>query len=168
MVPQFLVLVCNIINLRPSGRFCTNRVTHICLSFVDQKIELTTTYNMIKPHMNFLLYKVGFPAVCLTPKDIYMFDCDPHDFVQHQNSLFDNFYNPHITAITLITYLVKHRGKDVTQGLLEILMDIMSHYAFCCWFFSSNAPYLRINFPRTCRVLWLHLSTQTSTVRWAS
>ena len=34
-----------------------------------------------------------------------------------------------MTAITLITDQVKHHGKDVTQGLLGFLMEIMSRYA---------------------------------------
>ena len=84
---------------------------------------------MLKPHMNFLLYKVGLPTVCLTPEYIDMFYCDPHEFMHHHNSPLPDFYKPWMTAITIITDLVKHHGKGFTQGLIGNLMDILSRYA---------------------------------------
>ena len=84
---------------------------------------------MLKPHMNYLLYKVGSLNVCLTPKDIDQFDYDPHDFVRHHKSPLANFYNPQMTATTLVTDLVKNHWKDITQGLLGNLVEIMIRYA---------------------------------------
>jgi len=129
VAPQFLGPVCETLNLRPSGRFCTDRVVHLCLTFVDLAVELAPTYKMLKPHMDFLLYKVCFPTVCLTPEDTDLFECDPHEFVHRQNSPLADFYDPRMSAITLVTDLVKHRGKDITQGLLGFLTEILSRYA---------------------------------------
>ena len=81
---KFLGTVCDIINIRPSVWFCTDRDIHICLDFVELMIELSPTYKMIKPYMKFLLDKFGFPTICLTPEDIDMFECNPHEFVHHQ------------------------------------------------------------------------------------
>eukprot|EP00566_Odontella_aurita_P002311 CAMPEP_0113571984 /NCGR_PEP_ID=MMETSP0015_2-20120614/25852_1 /TAXON_ID=2838 /ORGANISM="Odontella" /LENGTH=1096 /DNA_ID=CAMNT_0000474985 /DNA_START=725 /DNA_END=4015 /DNA_ORIENTATION=+ /assembly_acc=CAM_ASM_000160 len=128
VAPQFLGPVCETLNLRPSGQFCTDRVVHLCLTFVDLAVELAPTYKMLKPHMDFLLYKVCFPTVCLTPDDVELFECDPHEFVHRQNSPLADFYDPRMSAITLVTDLVKHRGKDVTQGLLGFLTEILHRY----------------------------------------
>ena len=35
VAPRFLGPVCETLNLRPSGQFCTDRVVHLCLSYVD-------------------------------------------------------------------------------------------------------------------------------------
>ena len=69
---------------------------------------------MLNLHMNFLLLKVCFLTVSLTPEDRDMFEFDHHEFVHQQNSPLADFYGPQITAVTLITYLVKHHTKDVT------------------------------------------------------
>ena len=74
----------------------------------------------------------------LTPKDIDLFYCDPHDFVKHQNFPLVNFYNPRVTAVTLFNELVKHHSKDVNQGLIGYLTDILSLYACSAWFCSPN------------------------------
>ena len=114
---------------------------------------------MLRPHMNFLIYKICFPAVCLTPEGIALFDCDPHELVHYQNYLIYDFYDPRMTAITLITDLVKHCGKEVTQVLLGFLIYIMIHYVCSSCVFSLNISSLIRNLSRTYRGWWLHLYT---------
>jgi importin-7 len=129
VAPQFLGPVCETLNLRPAGQFCTDRVVHLCLTFVDLAVELASTYKMLKPHLNFLLYQVCFPTMCLNPEDIDCFDNDPVEFVHKQNSPLSDFYDPRMSAITLITDLVKHRGQDVTHNILGRMTEILQRYA---------------------------------------
>lgn len=129
VAPQFLGPVCETLNLRPSGRFCTDRVIHLCLTFVDLAVELASTYKMLKPHLDFLLYQVCFPTMCLNAEDIDCFENDPVEFVHKQNSPLADFYDPRMSAITLVTDLVKHRGQDVTQNLLGHMTGILHQYA---------------------------------------
>mmetsp|Transcript_4901 Transcript_4901/g.7219 ORF Transcript_4901/g.7219 Transcript_4901/m.7219 type:complete len:1062 (+) Transcript_4901:138-3323(+) len=129
VAPRFLMPVCETLNLRPSGQFCTDRVVHLCLSYVDLAVELVPTYKLLRPHLDFLLYQVCFPAICLTDSDVDAFENDPHEFVRKENSILSDYYDPRISAINLITDLVKHRGRDVTQKLLVFLNDCMQRYA---------------------------------------
>ena len=125
---QFLGPVCETLNLRPSGQFCTDRVVHLCLTYVDLAVELSSTYKLLKPHLDFLLYQVCFPTMCMTQEDIETFENDPHEFVHRQNSPLADFYDPRMSAITLVTDLVKHRGQDVTQNLLGRMTEILHRY----------------------------------------
>jgi hypothetical protein len=128
VAPQFLGPVCETLNLRATGQFCTERVVHLCLTFVDLAIELAPTYKMLKPHLDFLLYQVCFPTICLASEDIELFENDPHEFVHRQNSPLADFYDPRMSAITLITNIVKHRGKDVTPRMLAFLQENLQRY----------------------------------------
>jgi len=67
--------------------------------------------------------------MCLVEDDIDLFENDPHEFVQRQNSPLADFYDPRMSAITLVTDLVKHRGQDVTQNLLGRMTEILNRYA---------------------------------------
>jgi len=125
---QFLQPICETLNLRPSGQFCTDRVVHLCLTYVDLSVELAPTYKMLKPYRDFLLYKVCFPTMCLTPEDIAVFENDPHEFVHRQNSPLADFYDPRMSAITVVTDLVKHRGQDITVPLLGFMTEILHRY----------------------------------------
>ena len=84
---------------------------------------------MLKLHMQLLTHKDCLPTINLTPEDIDMFECDPHEFVHHINSPLTKFYNPWMSSMTLVTDLVKHCGKYTTQNLIGFLMEIMSFYA---------------------------------------
>ena len=129
VAPQFLGPVCETLNLRPSGQFCTDRVVHLSLTFVDLAVELASTYKLLKPHIDFLLYQVCFPTMCLQAADIECFENDPVEFVHKQNSPLADFYDPRMSAITLVTDLVKHRGQDVTHNLLGRMTAILHKYA---------------------------------------
>jgi len=128
VAPSFLGPVCETLNLRPSGQFCTDRVVHLCLNFVDLAVELAPTYKLLKPHMEFLLYKVCFPAMCLDSQDIDEFENDAHEFVRKQNCPLADFYDPRMSAITLVNSAVKYRGQDTMQPLLGFLTEILQRY----------------------------------------
>ena len=84
--PRFLQPVFEILNLRPSGQYCTDRVLHLCLSFLDLAVELAPTYKVLKSQLDFLLFKVCFPTCCLTAEYVELFETDPHEFVSRQVS----------------------------------------------------------------------------------
>ncbi len=128
VAPQFLGPICDTLNLRPAGLFCTDRVVHLCLTFLEVAIELAPTFKMLKPHQDFLLYKVCFPTICLSADDIEMFENDPHEFVHLQNSPMADFYDPRMSAITLLTNIVKHRGKYVVPTMLAFLQENLQRY----------------------------------------
>ena len=128
VAPQFLGPVCETLNIRPSGQFCTDRVVHLCLTFVTSAVELSATYKLLKPHLEFLLYQVCFPVLCLSPTDVECFENDPVEFVHKQNSPLADFYDPRLSAITLVKDLVKQRGQDVTQNLLARMTEILHRY----------------------------------------
>jgi importin-7 len=125
---QMLQPVCETLNLRPSGNFCTDRLVYLCLTYVDLAIDLAPTYKLLKPHLDFLLYKVCFPTMCLTQSDIDCFENEPHEFVHRQTSPLADFYDPRMAAINVVTDLVQHRGQDVTQPLLRFLTEILQRY----------------------------------------
>lgn len=129
VAPQFLGPVLETLNLRPKGEFCTDRVVHLCLSYADLAVELSSTYKIMKGHLDFILYKVCFPTLCLNEDDIDQFENDPHEFIHKQSSILADFYDPRMSAITLIQDLVKHRGKDVVGPLLAFLNDCLARYS---------------------------------------
>jgi importin-7 len=129
VAPQFLGPIFDILNLRPTNQFCTDRVLHLCLTFIDLAVELASTYKLIKPHLDFLLYNVCFPTMCLNESDIDCFNNDAIEFVHKQNSPLADFYDPRMSAITLITDLVKHRGQDVTRNILGRMTEILQRYS---------------------------------------
>lgn len=66
--------VMNTLALRARGEYCTNRVVHACLVFVGPATELSHTYKLLKPHLDFLLFQAVFPELCLSKSDVEVHD----------------------------------------------------------------------------------------------
>jgi len=129
VAPKLLDPVMNTLSLRPSGRFCTDRVVQLALCFLNSAIELSNTYKMIKPHLDFLLFQVVFPALCFKDEDLELFDTDPQEFIRKTNDPMEDYYDPKISAINLMIDLAKSRSKDVLPRLLGFLTEIFNAYA---------------------------------------
>jgi hypothetical protein len=100
----------------------------LCLTYVDLAVELKSTYKYIKPHLDFLLFTVCFPVLCLTEEDVDTFENDPHQYVHDQNSFLLEFLDKRNTALQLIENLVFHRKKAVADKLLEYLVNTLNSY----------------------------------------
>lgn len=60
----------NTLAMRPRGEYCTDRVVHACLVFVGPATELSHTFKLLKPHLDFLLFQAIFPELALSQSDI--------------------------------------------------------------------------------------------------
>ncbi|CAN0505504.1 unnamed protein product [Ectocarpus sp. 12 AP-2014] len=103
----------NTLAMRSRGEYCTDRVVHACLVFVGPATELSHTYKLLKPHLDFLLFQAVFPELCLSKKDIATFDADPHEFIHKNNDPSEDYLSPRVPAVNCIIDLAKYRGKDI-------------------------------------------------------
>jgi len=124
---RFLDPICETLALRSSGQFCSDRVVQLCLAYIETAVELSNTYKLLKPHLDFLLYQVCFPTMCLTEADVELFDSDPHEFIHRTNNPMLDYYEPRMAAITVMVSLVKNRGQP--DKLLEFLTGCLTRYA---------------------------------------
>jgi hypothetical protein len=45
-------------------------VHRLSLAYVASCVEMSVTYKVLKPHMDFIIFSVIFPTLCLSPEDI--------------------------------------------------------------------------------------------------
>ncbi|KAG5179075.1 armadillo-type protein [Tribonema minus] len=129
MAPRLLEKVMHLLALRPRGEYCTDRVVHCCITYVNSSIELSHTYKLLKPHLDFLLFQVVFPLLCLRDDDLDLFESDPHEFVHRANDPMQDFLDPKLPAINLILDMVKYRPKDSLHSLLTFITQVLNRYA---------------------------------------
>ena len=94
IAPLLLGPMMDSLALRARGAFCSDRVTHLALMYVTSAIELGPLYKLLAPHLDFLLFEVVFPLMCITPADIERFETDPHEFVRLANDPMEDFFDP--------------------------------------------------------------------------
>ena len=62
----FLSPIMNTLLKKSQGVFVSDTVHRMCLSYTATAIEMSPSYKAIKPHLDFLLFKVIFPTLCMT------------------------------------------------------------------------------------------------------
>ena len=67
---QLLAPVMNTLASKAKGRFLTDEVHRMCIGYVSSCVEMSPTYKVLKPHLDFIVTGIVFPTLCLTPEDI--------------------------------------------------------------------------------------------------
>ena len=92
----------NVLARKASGAYVTEEVHRQCLQFLCSAIELSPTYKLMKPHLEFILFTVIFPCLCLSETDIQLFNDDPTEFVRKINDPAEDWVDPRTAAINLL------------------------------------------------------------------
>lgn len=128
LAPELLPCVLETLALRKNGRFCPDRVVQLCLVFLQEAVDSSVAYKLLKPHLAFLLFEVVHPVLCLTPKDLALWAEDPHEFVRKTNDVFEDFLDPVYAAANLLADLCTKRGKDCLTNVLTFYTGILNAY----------------------------------------
>jgi hypothetical protein len=52
------------------------------LTYMASCVEMSATYKTLKPHLDFVLFEVIFPTLCLSPEEAKLFTDDPVEFIR--------------------------------------------------------------------------------------
>ncbi|OQR88296.1 hypothetical protein ACHHYP_06979 [Achlya hypogyna] len=126
--PTMLAGVLETLALRKNRQFCTDRVYHLCLTYLNEAVKSSIAFKQLKPHLHFLLFEVVHPTLCLTPADLKLWSEDPHEFVRKTNDFFEDYLSPVNAGRDLLNELCTLRGKDCFSNVLMFYNQILSAY----------------------------------------
>ena len=124
--PRFLPLILQLLALRASGKYCTDRVMQLCLHWLSGAIEPASTYRLVKPHLHFVLFQVIHPLLRLTRRDLELWAEDPHEFVRKSHDIFEDFFDPVTAASNLLCDLARKRGRDCLGDIITFYQQLLS------------------------------------------
>ena len=123
-----LAPVMNTLLKKSQGTFVTDIVHRMCLSYTASAIEMSPSYKAVKPHLEFLLFTVIFPTLCLKAEDIALFNDDPTEFVRKNNSPTEEWVDPRVAAINLLQMLARYRQKDTLPRFMPFVYSLLQDY----------------------------------------
>ncbi|EQC39584.1 hypothetical protein SDRG_03018 [Saprolegnia diclina VS20] len=125
IAPHLLVSVLETLALRPQGHFCPDRVVQLCLVYLQEAIISGASYQQLLPHLDFVLFKVLHPVMCLTPSDLAVYEADPQEYVRRTNDVMGEYLHPVYAAETLLSDLCTKRGKHCVSKVLGFYNHIL-------------------------------------------
>ncbi|CAK4072653.1 unnamed protein product [Aphanomyces euteiches] len=126
--PPMLATVMETLALRKQGQFCTDRVMQLSLTYINEAVKSSQAYKQLKPHLNFLIFDVIHPTLCLTPADLQLWAEDPHEFVRKTHDFMEGYLSPVNAAQEVLNGLCTLRGKDCLSQVLMFYNQILSTY----------------------------------------
>lgn len=60
----------NILIQKSEGAFVTDIVSRMCITYVGNSVEMSPTYKIVKPHLDFILFGVILPTMSLTDEEL--------------------------------------------------------------------------------------------------
>jgi hypothetical protein len=115
--------VFTVLDSKSSGHFVADDVYRNCITYASNCAEMSPSYKVLKPHLDFLLFQIVFPTLCMSPTDIELFQDDPQEFIQKRHNSYDEWLEPREAASTLLQTLTRYRQKDVIPRLLPFIQS---------------------------------------------
>jgi len=128
---QLLGPVMNQLAAKVNGKFVSKLVEKSCLSFLSCAVEMSPTYKAIKPHLDFVLLQVIFPAIGITDQDEINFAHDPQEFIRSVNetaSFGSDGEEVFVSAQLLLQNMCKMRKADCLPMVLQHVHNVVSEY----------------------------------------
>ncbi len=64
------------------GHYIAPRVTNLALQYITTGIALSSSWKVMKPHMQSLMANVVFPLCCFDDEDQELWDEDPQEYIR--------------------------------------------------------------------------------------
>lgn len=121
-----------VLEVKARGGYVTDIVHRSCISYLANCAEMSPTYKILKPHLEFMLFRVIFPTLCLSDEDVEIFENDPVEFIRKVHDPVGDWLSPSVAAINLLQMLGRYRQKDTLPLFLPFLQKLLMEY--------NNAP----------------------------
>lgn len=124
---RFLLVCMGILDAKAKGGFVTDRVLMLTYCFVNDAIELASTYKCVKPHLSFIIMNSILPTLAFSAKDKELWTEDPYEYVRKSVDPLDDYVNPRTAAINLLLDMARLR-KEPLEVLMPQLASILNQY----------------------------------------
>lgn len=126
--PQFLESHLKLLSVIQQGGYLPDRIINLLLQYVSTSISKSATYQLLKPHLDSVLFEIIFPLMCFNDTDHKLWHEDPHEYVRKGYDIIEDMYSPRTAAINFISELFRKRGKENLQKFLAFIVGVFQQY----------------------------------------
>jgi hypothetical protein len=96
---------------------------------VNNSIEMSPSYKMIKPHLEWLLCKVVFSSLLFTDEECDDFYNNSSEFVRKVVDPSEDWIDLRTAAINIIQMAARYREKDAMPLIMSLMHDSLTRLA---------------------------------------
>ncbi|XP_078434318.1 ARM repeat superfamily protein isoform X2 [Wolffia australiana] len=117
-----------LLNIIGSGGYLPDRVINLILQYLTSSLSRNSTYQLLLPRLDSLLFGIVFPLMCFNDNDLALWTEDPHEYVRKGYDIIEDLYSPRTAAMDFVSELVRKRGKGNLQKFIQFIVEIFRRY----------------------------------------
>mmetsp|Transcript_14565 Transcript_14565/g.24395 ORF Transcript_14565/g.24395 Transcript_14565/m.24395 type:complete len:1052 (+) Transcript_14565:145-3300(+) len=121
--------VLGVLKSMTKGAPVTDKMIQTCFQYVSSVINHAHLYQLVRPHLKFLLHEAVLGCLCLTPGDIRQWREDPAEYIRRESDLMEEYDDPRFTASEFLVELIRIRTKDALPLTMNTMTAIFKQYA---------------------------------------
>lgn len=106
---------------RQGQQWISNESLYYIVGFVEQCCVKKNTWEMVVPHLEFLISQVTFSVFRPSDETLEMFENEPEEYIHTILDQFEDSSSPENAVISFLFTLVEKRGQTTLQPLLEFI-----------------------------------------------
>ncbi|KAI3796270.1 hypothetical protein L1987_38937 [Smallanthus sonchifolius] len=118
----------NLLNAIRVGAYLPDRLTNLILQYLSNSLSKSTTYSLLQPRLDVILFEIIFPLMCFNDDDQKLWEEDPHEYVRKGYDIIEDLYSSRTAAMDFVTELVRKRGKENLQKFILFIVEIFKRY----------------------------------------
>ncbi|KAH0932520.1 hypothetical protein HID58_009637 [Brassica napus] len=118
----------NFLNTIRVGGYLPDRITNLLLQYLRNSISKKSTYDLLLPRLDVLLFEIVFPLMCFNDSDQKLWEEDPHEYVRKGYNIIEDLYSPRTASMDFVNELVKKRGKENLPKFVQFVVGIFRSY----------------------------------------
>eukprot|EP00899_Mesostigma_viride_P026574 jgi/Mesvir1/7100/Mv09206-RA.2 len=125
---KFLETYCNLLSVLRSGGHLSDRVVNLALQYLTYSISRASTFKVLKPHMDVIIFEILFKSMCFNDADDELWKEDPHEYVRKGYDIIQDMYSSRTAAINFLLEIVRVRGKTYLPRILAFVVTVFTRY----------------------------------------
>lgn len=124
VLPQLFNVYIEKLQLWRNGQqWISNESLYYMIGFIEQCCVKKNTWEMVLPHLNFLISEVTFNIFRPTDDSLELFENEPEEYIHTILDQFEDTSSPENAIISFLFTLVEKRGQITLQPLMEFIYN---------------------------------------------
>lgn len=108
-----------------TGAYLSPRVKQIMLNYLNTSVEMSKTWQVIKPLVSTIITDFIFPLVCFNDEDQELWEDDPYEYVRRKYDVMEDFSSAETAALMLLHQLAQKRGAQTLDFIMGFCHQIL-------------------------------------------
>jgi hypothetical protein len=110
------------------GLYLTSRVKQLIFNYLNEAINYSLSWKVIRPHFQGLFTDIIFPLLCYSAEDDQLWHDDPYEYIRMKFDIFEDLVSPAVAVQVFLAECCQKR-RDILDPVMAYCVQILNEPA---------------------------------------